>query len=157
MRIPDSFYTNQQQGIQFADEGPFLSLEDLLAGREGLTRREMLCLRLGVVYGHSNSALVFKRLQELTTLCSQKEMERIFAELFLLRGEIGYTSILPALENLLPAIKWQEKDPKDLIEITRTERGLPLSAVTASNEGLLERELALLGIGVTFGTRCWYT
>lgn len=156
-RIPDAYYVNQQQGIGLADHGPFLTEEDLLSCKEGLTKREMLCLRLGVVYGHTNSLLVSKRIEELASLCTPKEIERIFAELFLLRGEIGCTSVIPTLEKLFPEIKWQEKDPKDLIEITKTEKGLTLSADNLGKEGVSERELCLLGIGITFGTRCWYT
>lgn len=156
-RIPDAYFTNQQKGIEIADHGPFLTKEDLLSGKEGLTKREMLCLRLGVVYGHTNSSQVSKRIEELASLCTQKEIERIFAELFLLRGEIGCTCLLPALEKILPEVKWQEKDPKELIEVTRTQPGLTLSSSSIDKEGVSDRELCLLGIGVTFGTRCWYT
>ncbi|HWI54877.1 MAG TPA: hypothetical protein VNT57_04250, partial [Desulfobacteria bacterium] len=122
-RIPDAYYTNQQQGIQAADHGPFLTKDELLSGEEGLTKREMICLRLGVVYGHTNSSLVSKRLEELAALSTQGEILRIFAELFLLRGEIGYSCLVPALEKVYPETNWHEKDPKELIEITRTEKG----------------------------------
>lgn len=122
-----------------------------------MTEREMLSLRLGVVYGHANSSLVSKRLGKLASLCTQKEIERIFAELFLLRGEIGCTCLFTALENLFPNIKWLDKEPTELIEITRIEQGRPLTFDSIGKEGISQRELSLIGVGVTFGTRCWYT
>ena len=156
-RIPDSYYSNQQEGIRFVEEGPFISEKDLFAGQEGLTKKEMLFLRLGIGVGHADSDIIHNRLKDISPLCSLEQLIRLFAEAVLLHGEIVRLKLVPLFEELYPGYGWNEKSPVDLIELVRTDKGISLEERISGKEGLTKRELTLLGIGVTFGTRCWYT
>ncbi|MBE3586022.1 MAG: hypothetical protein IMW94_07675 [Thermoanaerobacter sp.] len=155
--VPESYYTRQQEGIRLATEGPFVSEEELLGGKEGLTRREMLCLRLGVAVGQGEWLVVRERLEELDGLCSVAELWRLFAEVVLIRGEIGRRNLVPLLKELHPGEDWEGKDPGELIDLARQVEGISLTDRCNGQKGLTERELALLGIGISFGARCWYT
>lgn len=157
MHIPESYYANQQAAIKLAEEGPFLSEDEQKAGQEGLTRKEMLCLRLGVDVGQGDSELVRARLAELASLCSQGELKRVLAEVVLIRGERGRLLLLAPLEESMPGAGWSNLSPADLIELAREEKGVSLRERTTGLETLTHRELSLLGIGITFGARCWYS
>jgi len=157
MRIPASFYSNQQEGIRFTEEGPFVTEQGLLDGEKGLTKKEMLFLRLGIGVGQVDREMIHNRLQDLAPLCTPKEALRMFAEAVLLRGETVRLKLVSLLGERYPGYGWHEKFPVDLIELVRKEEGISLEDRCAGKKGMTKRELALMGIGVTFGARCWYT
>lgn len=157
MHIPDSYYGNQKDAIKFAEEGPFLSEKEQITGQEGLTQKEMLCLRLGVDVGQGDAELILARLAELAPLCSKGELKRILAEVVLIRGERGRRLLVGALEESSPDASWKGISPIDLIDLALREQGISLSERITGLETLTHRELSLLGIGITFGARCWYS
>ncbi|MBE3587928.1 MAG: hypothetical protein IMW93_05135 [Thermoanaerobacteraceae bacterium] len=155
--VPDSYYLRQQEAVRLTGEGPFPAEKDLLAGVEGLTQREMLILRLGDIIGQGQWDVVRDRLKELGALCSADELWRMFAEVVLIRGEPARCSLSEILEELYPGQGWRKKDSVQLIEFARQGPGISVAERAEGRRGLTGRELSLLGIGISFGARCWYT
>lgn len=154
--LPESYYLNQMEAVKLAD-GPFLSEEDLLDGREGLTGREMLCLRLGVLVGLKQWEVVRHRLSETSLSFSSGELWHLLAEVALIAGEVGRYHLSALLEELRPGKGWAQEGHSALIDRAKQTNGISTAERVKGVDGLTQRELALLGLGISFGARCWYT
>lgn len=154
--LPENYYLNQMEAVKLT-EGSFVSEQDLAAGKEGLTRREMLCLRLGVLVGLKQWEVVRYRLIELITSFSTDDLWRLLAEVALSTGEVGRYHLSVLLEELRPGQGWAKEGHCSLLDLARQRNGvLPTKHLTVE-DSLTQRELALLGLGISFGARCWYT
>lgn len=154
--LPESYYLNQMEAVKLTD-GPFLSEQDLVAGKEGLTGREMFCLRLGVLVGLKQWEVVRYRLIEMIPSFSTGELWRLSAEVALVAGEVGRHHLSALLEELQPGQGWAKEEHCSLIDRARQINGISSTEHCTGMDGLTKRELALLGLGISFGARCWYT
>jgi len=133
-----------------------LSLEEQLAGREGLTARERRLFRLGVLVGLGEWNLVSEAVGSLVDegTLTDSEAERALAEAGMVKGWLACVYLRPALEQRgLNA-------PASVAEAVAVARATPVvapAARAAGATGLTERELFALGLGIAWGARCWDT
>lgn len=135
---------------------PGLTITEQLAGCEGLSRREKWLFRLGLLIGHEDWSLAREVVDAMLQgrLLTGSEVERVAAEVVLVEGWLACYHLLPLLRARglsSPA------SVAEAAERTRAAPAITLADRAAGVQGLSERELFALGLGLTWGAKCWDT
>ncbi len=132
------------------------SLDGSPVPERNLSARESLLFRFGLLVGLAEWDLAGETLGTLldTGLLTGPEMERAAAEAGLVRG-------LPACRHLQAPFEARGLHaPSSVAEAERLCRAAPgLSSAegATTSVGLTVREVSVLGLGITWGARCWDT
>lgn len=113
----------------------------------GLTRAEALLFRAGLLAGEAQWALAGRELAAGAEILTAAQLGHALAETALIRGA-------PALEELGPRLA----EFLDISPPTDLPGALALAAeATCGGRALDERQAFALGLGVSWGARCWET
>lgn len=122
--------------------------EEKKRGEAGLTKREKEIFRLGVLTELGEWDLAGRAIVSLmeAKMITGPEAERAAAEAVFVRG-------LPALVHLGPVLRaCGLHNPSNVAEAIDAVLAIPVA-----NMRLTQREIFALGLGLTWGARCWDT
>ncbi len=130
--------------------------EEKDAPGQRLSLREQQLFRFGVFAGLAEWTSASDLMGSLVGdgIISRTEAERALLELALVKGLPACGRLQPSLNSLGLHV------PADVMEAAKAVQALrdasPVSP-TSSDPGLTEREVFALGLGITWGARCWDT